>query len=72
MNPAPSSLCKRFLSSVSRVVDISDFSCAPEGEKTVIRGSVESRDDATMCGAIARLVPGGQNLVIKLTVDSNA
>lgn len=68
MNSDPSPLCKRFHSSISRIVAVDNFSCEVIDGKTVVSGTVESRDEARMCSTVARLVPGGTNLVVKIGV----
>ena len=64
-------LGERFRSSVDRVVEITNFSCDVEDGKTIIRGDVESRDEATLCNTIARLVPGSANLIVELRVPKS-
>ncbi|MEO1525733.1 MAG: hypothetical protein AAFX06_09865 [Planctomycetota bacterium] len=68
MNSASSPLCERFQASISRVVEIDNFSCEVADGKTIVRGSVENRHEAALCSTVARLVPGGANLVVKMSV----
>ncbi|MEL6109145.1 MAG: hypothetical protein AAFU85_24320 [Planctomycetota bacterium] len=68
MNSVLTPLCKRYHASVSRIVAVDNFSCEVIDGKTVVSGTVESRDEATLLGTVARLVPGGSQLVIKINV----
>lgn len=67
---SPSDLCQRIQSSISRVVDIKEFSCAEEDGKLTIRGQVPSRDDAMMCVVVARSIPGVSQVVSEVKVVS--
>ena len=69
-NPSREDLCQRIQASVERVVQIRDFSCVIDDEKLILRGNVQSRDDAMMCIVVARSVPGVEKVVSEIKVIS--
>nr|WP_161501346.1 BON domain-containing protein [Rhodopirellula sp. SM50] len=64
----PDNLCRRIEASIQRVVEVHDFSCSVEDGKLILRGQVESRDDALMCVVVARSVPGVETIVSDIKV----
>jgi osmotically-inducible protein OsmY len=58
------------MASVQRVVEVRDFSCAEEDGKMVLRGKVNSRDEAMMCIVVARSVPGVAKVVSAVKVSA--
>ena len=64
----PMPFCDRLRSSIDRVVTIQNFSCTDHNGKTIVRGSVDSREEATMCNVVARLVPGMDDVVVEVSV----
>ena len=64
----PENLCQRIESSVQRVVNVRNFSCNAEDGKLILRGQVESRDEAVMCIVVARSVPGVETVVSEVKV----
>ena len=68
VDPSMDRLCERVETSVSRVVYIRGFSCNEENGKLVLRGEATTRDDAIMCLAVARSVPGASSVVNRVKV----
>ena len=64
----PENLCQRIESSVQRVVNVRNFSCIAQDGKLILRGQVESRDEAVMCIVVARSVPGVETVVSEVKV----
>lgn len=67
-NSSQTGLCQRIQASIARVAKVENFSCVEEEGKYVLRGEVQSRDEALMCTVVARIVPGVETVVSKVKV----
>ncbi len=64
------SLCGRIESSITRVAKVRNFQCVWEVDRYILRGDVVSRQEAMMCGVVARLIPGVGPVVNQIKVTS--
>ncbi|QDT11259.1 BON domain-containing protein [Planctomycetes bacterium K23_9] len=67
------SICDRIESSIRRVLGEDfpdDFTCTADDGKITLTGRARTRDDATTCGVVARMVPGIRTVVNQIKSDS--
>ena len=63
-------LCRRIEASVLRVADVRGLRCIAHDGRFVLSGEVNTRDEAMMCGVVARLVPGAGAVINDIRVQS--
>jgi hypothetical protein len=64
------SLRERIESSITRVADVRNFRCVWEVDRYVLRGEVVSRQEAMICGVVARVIPGVGPVANRIKVTS--